>query len=568
MQTVTENEVWLDCETDGLKPSVIWCVAANGTLYRDATSFKEFLYSHKGAKVYAHNGIGADFRWLEDLWGVSWSNFTKRDTLVLSRLANPSREGGHSLDNLSGIKGEYSDWSQYTDEMGEYCLQDERALRAVGKMLQKELEGFSEESIELEHQVAEIIHRQVQHGWLLDTMNASMLLADLRDKLYAIEEAVQETFKPCAVPVREIEPQITKSGRISKVGLKSLSNDYENVGGPLTLIKWQEFNPGSRKQIGERLVKLGWEPRGYTPTGQPIVDEGALETASDIPEARLIAEFLMVQKRVAMVSSWLEAQDPETERVHGYVNTNGAVTGRMTHSKPNLAQVPASYSPYGKACRGVWVASQGRVLVGCDASQLELRCLAHYMKDEKYKQEILEGDIHTANMKAAGLIDRDRAKTLIYALTYGAGDAKLGTIVGGSKQEGARLRKKFLEGTPALKRLIAQVGRAYQRGYLKGLDGRKLWVRSEHSALNTLLQSMGAVIMKKALVNLVDSASHLDYNILGNIHDEWQLEARPEQADELGQLAVEAIRKTEHDFNLFCPMDGEYKIGDSWAETH
>jgi len=217
----------------------------------------------------------------------------------------------------------------------------------------------------------------------------------------------------------------------------------------------------------------------------------------DIPEAMLIAEYLLVQKRIAQVQSWLDAVEDDG-RVHGYVNANGAVTGRMTHSSPNMAQVPAVYSPYGKECRQAWTVPKGYSLVGCDASGLELRMLAHYMDDEGYTYEIINGDIHTANQMAAGLPTRDKAKTFIYAFLYGAGDAKIGSIVDGTKRDGAKLKAKFLKNTPSLGSLRERVGNASARGYLLGLDGRKLYIRSEHAALNTLLQSAGAIIMKKA----------------------------------------------------------------------
>ena len=196
--------------------------------------------------------------------------------------------------------------------------------------------------------------------------------------------------------------------------------------------------------------------------------------------------------------------------------------------------------------------------------------LAHYMGDKEYTNEILNGDIHTANQTAAGLSERSQAKTFIYAFLYGAGDAKIGSIVGGSAKDGRALKQRFLGNTPALEHLRDRVTRACSRGYLIGLDGRKLWVRSEHSALNTLLQASGAVVMKKALVLLDDAAKELgfDYKFLGNIHDEIQTEVDEQQAEDFGKLAVSCIVQAGQQFGLRCPLDGEYKIGDNWSETH
>jgi len=299
------------------------------------------------------------------------------------------------------------------------------------------------------------------------------------------------------------------------------------------------------------------------------VDERTLEENKHIPEAVLVLEYLLLQKRYAQVSSWLEHVE-EDGRVHGRVTTNGAITGRMTHQTPNMAQVPAGYSQYGEECRQCWTVPTGKKLVGFDASGLELRMLAHYMDDEEFTNVLLTEDVHTRNQMAAGLDTRPQAKTFIYAFLYGAGDAKIGSIVGGTATHGRKLKQRFLSNTPALESLRERVGVASQRGHLVGLDGRKLWVRSEHSALNTLLQAAGAIVMKKALVLLDDYATqwNIDYKFVGNIHDEVQTEVAAEQAEKFGYLAVECLKAAGIYYKLRCPLDGEYKVGTTWAETH
>jgi DNA polymerase I-like protein with 3'-5' exonuclease and polymerase domains len=196
--------------------------------------------------------------------------------------------------------------------------------------------------------------------------------------------------------------------------------------------------------------------------------------------------------------------------------------------------------------------------------------LAHYMNDKRYTNEILTGDIHTANQLSAGLETRDQAKTFIYAFLYGAGDEKIGSILGGGASIGKKVKKKFLDNTPALKSLRERVATASKRGYLIGLDGRRIHVRSEHSALNTLLQGAGAIIMKKALVLLNNYAilKGIDYKFIGNIHDEIQTEVSEADAKIFGEIAVKAIQEAGKELNLNCPLDGEYKIGESWNETH
>jgi DNA polymerase I-like protein with 3'-5' exonuclease and polymerase domains len=249
----------------------------------------------------------------------------------------------------------------------------------------------------------------------------------------------------------------------------------------------------------------------------------------------------------------------------------------MTHSGPNLAQVPSVKAPYGEECRALFMVPKGRKLVGADASGLELRCLAHYMgrwDHGEYAKVILEGDIHSVNQTAAGLPTRDNAKTFIYAFLYGAGDAKIGSIIGKGKKAGAALKAKFLRGLPARGNLLEAVKKAAARGYVIGLDGRHIYVRSEHAALNTLLQGAGAIVMKKALVLLDDELHYrgyvpgVDYEFVLNIHDEFQIECREEIADDVAEAAVAAIRAAGRHFNFRCPLDGEAKVGRNWAETH
>jgi len=345
---------------------------------------------------------------------------------------------------------------------------------------------------------------------------------------------------------------------------KEMSNDYSKES-----IKLEHEVAFIRQQIAERLIEKGWKPKKRTPKGNIIVDETTLE-GIDIPEAKAIAEYLMLQKRIAQVESWIDAIQTDG-RVHGQVITNGAVTGRMTHHSPNMAQVPNSGSPYGPDCRELWTVKKGYKLVGIDASGLELRMLAHYMKDDAYTTEVVSGDIHTANQKAAGLETRNQAKTFIYAFLYGAGSAKIGSIVGGSSKEGQALITSFLRNTPRLKQLREKVSRIYaQKAWLPGLDGRKLLVRSEHSALNTLLQGAGAIAMKQALVifNKRLRQSQIDYKFVANVHDEWQVEVEEKRADEVGKLGVQSIADAGVILNMRCPLSGEYRVGNNWKETH
>ena len=575
------KQIVFDIEANGLNPDTVWCIIAYEREAKEyiewsgdtLPNFKDWVKEQDELEVIGHNIIGYDIPVLERLLNVDFSKCKVTDTLVMSRLAEPSRLGGHSLENWGQLlhqpKGEHSDWLNFSQDMVEYCQQDVRVNELVYQRLLRDLRDFGTESVMLEGQVQRIISKQIENGWLLNQRAAFNLLGELKEKKFDLEDKVHEKFKPLPTFIKEITPKVKKDGTYSVVGLKFLGDQWEIAVAPFSRLDYPEFNLGSRQQIGRYLKYFGWQPETFTDKGQPIVDEGVLSKVKGIPEAELIGEYLMIQKRIAQVQSWLDAVKDDG-RVHGYVNANGAVTGRMTHSSPNMGQVPAGYSPYGKECRAVWVVPEGYKLVGMDASGLELRMLAHYMNDKDYTNEILTGDIHTANQLAAGLDTRSQAKTFIYAFLYGAGDAKIGSIVGGTARDGRRLKAKFLKNTPALGALRERVVVAAGRGFVFGLDRRKVSIRSEHAALNSLLQSAGAIIMKKALCILDEYATlhKINYKIIGNIHDEIQTEVATKDAERFGRLATASIEAAGLHYELNCPLAGEYQIGDNWSETH
>lgn len=570
------KRIALDIETNMAHDVIHLCVTQDidtgeVKVWKAPTGLWDYLKD--ATLIAAHNGIGFDFKILNKLWKTKIGLKQAYDTLVVSRLLEPTKENGHSLDawgNTLGVKKlDYkATWQWMMNRREEYdgecfdapieqllefyCNRDVSVLVSLYSRLSGDVvsKGFSDDSVVLEHNVAAIINKQEKNGFKLDVVHATCLLSDLKLKMGVIYDKMQELYPPY-----EVERFSEKTGK----QLKS-----ETI----------TFNPASRQQIAEKLIGLGWKPTKKTEKGSIIVDEGTL-MGLKYPIAGLLAEYMMLQKRIAQIESWLEVVGSDG-RVHGRVITNGAVTGRMTHMKPNMAQIPNSGSPYGPECRQCWTVEEGNVLVGCDASGLELRMLAHYMKDEKYVKTVTEGsskdgtDVHTVNQKAASLQTRDQAKTFIYAFLYGAGPAKIGSIVGGNSAAGQKLIDAFLKGTPALKRLRDKVSVYAGKGYVPGLDGRKIWVRSEHAALNSLLQGAGAIVMKKALCILNETIvkNNWDARFTANVHDEFQIECKADIADLVGQAGKQAIREAGLAYNLRCPLDGEYKVGRNWRETH
>jgi DNA polymerase I len=498
--------------------------------------------------VVGHNILGFDLPILEQVWQFKW-NRQYFDTLVMGRLLSPMIEEGHSLrawaERAGGeLKDEFTDFDGgLTDAMIDYCLQDCVANWSVFEYMETLIEerGFSWASVTLEQEVRRITTQQEKNGFAFDFPKACQLFNEHNDRMQDITRELQEVFPPI------------------------IEERYSDKTGKRLKDKVTEFNPGSRQQVADRLAAKGAVWQKFTPTGQPKVDEKALEQNSHVPEAALVLEYLTLSKRIGMVRSWLDAVGSDG-RIHGRVNTIGAITTRMSHSSPNMAQIPSE-----PQYRGCFIVAPGNKLVGIDASGLELRMLAHYMQDEEYTDLILHGDIHTHNQNLAGLPSRNDAKTFIYALLYGAGDGKIGSIIGGKARDGARLRAKFMAGLPAYAKLMTRIGKIIAKsGTLPGLDGRRLNVRSEHSALNTLLQSAGAIVMKKALV-LGSDALHkagVPYKLVAQVHDEFQIEAPAEHAEFVGATFRQAIIDAGLAFEMRCPLDGEAKIGNTWADTH
>ena len=539
-------------------------------------------------EISGHNIVKFDIPAIQKLYPSFKPKGKIFDTLLMSKLVYPDvgeiddrkirkglfpkkLRGRYSLKawgyRLKEYKGDYCEqedcWSKWTPDMQRYCEQDVMVTKVLYNLLKSK--NISEEAIKLEHQFAQIIFNQEQRGVYFDKDRAIELTSKLVDEKYKLEEKLKEAFPPEIIQT-EFIPKVNNKKRGYVKGVTFIKE---------TVV---EFNPSSRQMIANRLIKkYNWKPKELSPTGLPVINENVLEGMS-YEEAPLLKEYFLVTKTLGQLSdgnnAWLKLIDSDGA-IHGKVDTIGAVTGRCTHNSPNLAQVPAVGGFMGKECRELFRAREGYKLVGCDASGLELRCLAHYMNDEDYTHELLNGDIHTRNQQMAGLATRAEAKRFIYAFNYGGGDSLIGSIVGGTSEDGKKIKKRFLQGLPRLHSLIQRVqARIKERSYLKGIDGRILKVREQYKGLNVLLQSCGAIVMKKALCILCDDIEAKGWKInediafVLNVHDEYQAEVKPELVDEYKVMAVEAIRKAGEYFKFRCPLDGEAKVGESWYDTH
>ncbi len=581
-----------------------------------------------------------------------WSNIKDGDMGRVKRKTMPGKLiGSHSLEawgyRLKKWKGDYAKereqqlkdkhermglpaptkeeitthvWGTWNAEMQDYCVQDVAVTSDLYRRILAK--NYAQEAIDLEHQTATLCAQIERNGFPFNEGKAAALYGTLSGKRAELELKLKETFGTWVESLGEYTPKgpnsahghwgtvhyedeggmevdlpeeaFTPKGNIRKKWLDDNGVRKVFTGASFSKIKFVEFNPASRHHIANRLKKLyNWEPTEFTPSGDPKIDETVLE-GLDYPTAPLLNEYFLVQKRIGQLAegnqAWLKVA--RGGKIHGSINPNGAVTGRATHSFPNVAQVPkvkldAEDHPihgldggYGWECRSLFTVPEGWHMIGTDASGLELRCLSHFMArwdDGEYGRIVLEEDIHTVNQKAAGLPSRDNAKTFIYAFLYGAGDGKLGSITGRGARDGKRLRANFEAKIPAMGKLTAAVKARAKSGHLKGLDGRLLHVRSEHSALNTLLQSAGALLCKKWMCLLEEKLIERGYKhgwdgdfcFLAWVHDELQIAVKTEgMLAEIEELSDLCAKEAGEFFNFRIELAADCKTGSSWAECH
>ena len=603
-----------DCETNGLvhELDTVHCLVLRDIETGDVISCADqkgyepicngiHLLMHADVLV-GHNIINFDFRALQKVY----SGFKKKkncelvDTLILSRVLwpelepideqkfshiNPKNRGRHSLgawgDRLNVNKTSLSNegenkWDTWSEEMQKYCENDTLVSLELYKYFQSQ--KLDLRCQELEHSFAIIMTLQESFGFPFNEKSAYALVNTLKTRRTEIDDELQKVFPP-----------ITEE-RISLKTGKRLKD------------KVTTFNPASRKQTADRLREHYPEIRfSKTEKGNVKLDDDVLELlGKKYPEAALLAEYQLLNKRLGQISegkeAWLKhSQKYKDSKIHGSVITNACVSGRCSHRSPNMAQIPRVGHQFGAECRALFYAPNGWLLIGADASGLELRGLgaqlAYFDGGEYAKLVSTEGfDIHTHNAKLFGIFDgkgtidkktRELAKTLIYAVLYGAGAKKLGTILDVSLDEykqqelGRETINTFYKNLPAIKQLKDKVDeRVLQRGYLTGIDGRHLQIRSRHSALNQLLQSTGAIAVKKATCILYEDlyknglkwACHFAF--VAHIHDEIQALVKPQFEELYKNLAIDSFRKAGEFYNLKCPLTGEAKEGKNWMETH
>ena len=589
-----------DIETDGIEDCKhIWCCVCRDvetgtvTIFREGDSKLAQEYFASYDKVIGHNFISFDSYWLSQLWDVNIPLEHIIDTLVLSRLADSSRKQ-HSLrdwgERLGVYKDHHEDWSQWSQEMEDYCVQDVNVTYYVYKELQKELRGFTKESIEIEHKSQFLLALQQRNGFKLNRELAVKTKAEIDNRYFEIISQLKELFPPRQV--KKYAKELWKVRRNQDGSINSVSQRILDAG-LLEKVdedvyrrysyEWKEFSIDSPSEIVERL-KGYWNPYIMTPTGQPKVCEENLNTLKeDAPDSlKLIKECKVLKSRSTLIQSYFDACD-EHDRVHGQVLSIGTATHRMAHRNPNTGNIP-SKGLYGAVCREMFTVGEGRKLVGCDASNIQLRGLCHYMRDENLRYNILHKDMHYYFSTLYGLnpadkeydesnkdmvAGRKKGKTCTFAIIMGAGVAKIGQILG-DYDKGVAAFQGLKKNCKGWSKFQKELEYRAALGYFIGLDGRKIPLKNAHFAMSTYLQAYEAVCMKWAMIQAYEriKAAGLDAFQVAVVHDEMQWDCAESDAEQVGIILRQCIRDAGAHFNSYCSLEGEYKIGTDWRETH
>lgn len=598
-------KVVVDIEADGLRPKHIWCVCCYEVDTKEWKVFREGMeqeckeYLENSDLIIGHNIIDFDLPVLRNLWNVQIGVEKVYDTLVMSRLACPKRARGHSLKewgiSLGNYKDHFEDWTHWSEEMEEYCKQDVRVTYDVYRRVQQELAGFSPLSIALEHRSQWLLSIQHYNGFDFDMDAAIELKNKMMSEYFILIKKLQEAFPPRKVLKCTYQARYKKDGTLTAKSQEIISRDNvepTEEKGIYNVYEYKEFLIDSPAEIVERL-KPYWKPVVWNkpsqknpdrPVTPKICDENLETVGPDAPEAiKDLVRCKILKSRSTLVQSFIDACW-EDGRVHGDVISVGASSNRMAHRNPNTGNIPSDGSLYGSDCRALYKAPEGKLIVGCDASGIQLRALAHYVGDEELIHQILHGDIHVHLAKIYGLMPneeydesnpvhkkaRKTGKTITYSILMGAGEAKVGSLAGGDKKLGKKIIQKIEAGIKGWSRFKKTIEARAKIGYFKALDGRLITLPNAHKGMSFYLQSFEQAVVKwvmwKAYQRLTKAG--YDFKQIAVVHDEIQYEVREDQAEEVGKIVQQCFRDATEYFHSKCPLEGEYKIGKSWKDSH
>ena len=607
------DKIFLDLETDGLLDTVstIWLAITKDPITNEVKTFSDHdekseplkdltPYLEKFDSIIGHNLIAYDLCVMLKL--LNWkpkADVKLVDTMIISQLNNFKREGKHSLKNfgviLKDAKGESPAFDHYSEEMKIYGIQDINLTHKVYKFVASEAQTLIknrpnfQQALRTEHAIAEICARQVTTKWNFDTPKAKKFYEQLTAEMKVIEDEINPTLKPRKVLIDKEpkKPKYLQDGRFSAVSARMLSEFTGTEIKQTDTDKWdpkktfQRFNMveadlGNMDQVRGMLLDNGWEPSMYTPKGEPKITEDTLHTIKgDIGQK--VLKYYQLRSRHSVIRGWIELSELNNGRVYVEAFNIGTPTSRQRHSK--VVNVPNSNAFFGSEMRSLFIADEGKVMIGCDSSGNQIRALCHYLNNKKVNDHVLNGDIHQHNADTVG-VARPLAKGLLYATVFGAGFAKLGKMVTGIEDidKGKEVKNKLYSALPGLKELVEKLNRFFYTtknkdglGFIPGLDGRRIFAESSFKCLNYLLQTFEAITVKTAVVNSFEmfKDENIEVDILGLIHDEVQVQTKPENVKRVKEILEYSFgdyitKKLE----LNIQMGGDAKHGNSWLETH
>ncbi len=640
--------VVFDIEADKLvNPSIIWLVVAKDLtkgqthVFRDVKTEEgrgRFLAFWRTVDTFVgHNWLEYDYPVIRRLLGPDFEldevYRVSVDTLVLSRLADYTRsqtdvlgegpvvvaaKSRHSVAayglQFGFPKIEFSDFSQYSPEMEEYCVRDVLITEKIYN-LHKDYADKYRDALLLEQEFqSKVVNALQTNGFAFNKPKAERLLDKVKSELGDLDGRIKGAFRPIPKLIREVHPKLTRYGTLHKGDFRFVKGGdlSEFNGGPFSRFEWVQFNPGSHKQIVDVLSSAGWSPTEKTQShveydrqrikdldrGRHLgvygwkVNEANLSTLpSGAPEpARLLAKRILLESRRRTLTEWLSLVQDDG-RIHGRFFGIGAWPHRMSHQQPNTANIPKEFDTQGKVkllgkeMRSLWRADKNRLLVGVDAEGIQLRVFAHLIDDKEFTDALVRGrkdagsDPHSLNQRILGHIckSRDAAKRFIYALLLGAGVWKLSQILECSESECKEALDRLLVRYVGWKRLKdTTIPSDARRGYFIGLDGRKVAIPGDsisekrHLAMSGYLQCGESVIIKSAALDALSKIKDPRIKLVNLVHDEYVIEV-PNSikiAEEVKDIYCKAIEDTGVKYNLRCPLKGDGKIDLNWAQIH
>jgi DNA polymerase-1 len=614
MEAAMSRKLVWDIEGNGLLPELtdIWMLVC-----RDADTDEEFIFTdyneeypdlqeglefmNSAKSLIGHNIIGYDIPALKQVLGWEIKGPTIVDTLIMSRVLDYQRFGGrHALakfgEHFKVPKPKHEDWSQYSEDMLHRCREDVRINKLTYDLLVKEMRVISakkpviKRSLRDEHDVAQFCMDAEIRGWLFDKPRALSLLEEMEEEMGKIELAIGPRL---SLKIRKLdsgpkEIKFNKNGFYPKnvadyFGVSQESALMERmVDGDYSRIAVMQPEMGNLDFVKEFLYGEGWKPlefnykrlkNGQFIKGSPKLCSPSLAPLGEV--GKLVDTYYATRSRHSILTGWLAALD-DNGRLHGSCFTIGTPTARARHGI--IVNVPSPNASWGKQMRGLFITEPGRKIVGSDSSGNQMRALCHYLGNEDFTNEVINGDVHQRNADILG-VSRPKAKPFLYAFLFGGGAGKLGLILSGKRDNklGSAMKSKFIAGTPGLGALTAKVESVLARtsgdnaklGYIPAIDGRRIYTDSDHKALNYLLQSCEAVTCKAAVAYMMKKfkEENLDVKPLIFYHDEVQLDVAEEDAKRAAEIAAEAFREAPKQFGVNI-MDGKSQIGDNWFDTH